>query len=110
MRLEQFFKLSEVEWDGESPIYSDLNDTYYRSLDEAECDLEGSQTLEDLQLLGCEPEFIRPLDESHCEDILPEDGELPQEVLDAMDEFNRKVEGIIISWYPSNKRIKLHSL
>mgnify|MGYP000935104589 CR=1 FL=1 len=107
MRLEQFLNLSEMEWDGESPIYSDINDTYYRDLDEAECDLEENQTLEDLQLLACKPEYIRPLDESYCEDILPEDGELPQEVLDAMNEFNQKVEGIIISWYPRMKRIKL---
>lgn len=107
MKTESFLKLTEVDWDGESPVYSDINDTYYNDLDHAECDLEENQTLEDLQLLACRPEYVRPLDESYCEDILPEDGELPKEILDAMDEFNRKVEGIIISWYATNNRIKL---
>lgn len=95
--------LPKVAWDRESPIYSHAKDAYYDGLEYAESDLEEGETLADLQLAPCKPCYVRPLDKSYCEDEMPDDDpwcELPQEVQQAMDDFNLAVQGIIISWTP----------
>ena len=76
MNTETFLKLPIVDWDEESPIYSDANNKFYNNILECEQDLDENQNL--LSLL-----------------------------LKAMDEFNKSVDGIIISWYPRNKRIRI---
>lgn len=109
MNTETFLKLPIVDWDEESPIYSDANNKFYNNILECEQDLDENQNLLSLRLMATSPQYIRPLDESYCDDIMPEDGyyELPDEILKAMDEFNKAVDGIIVSWYPRNKRIRI---
>lgn len=109
MNREVYLGLPLVEWDGESPIYSDVNDRFYRDLSEVESDLEEGQEFVDLQLMPTSPEYVRPLDSSYCEDELPDDGYgvLPVEVEQAMDAFNKAVEGIVISWSPCGRRLNV---
>lgn len=108
--IKMFSDLPEEEWDGDTPLYSDLNDTYYSDFDEAEGDLEEGQTLQDLKLMPCVPEYVPPLTIDYLEDILPDPPHdiIPKEVEDAMDAFNLAVDGIVISWFPKMARIKLH--
>lgn len=102
--------MPEAEWDGKAVLYSDLNDSYYPGLDEIEDyleDLNDGTTLEDLRLIICEPNFVRPLDIDYFSEELPEDGDLPTEVEDAMKDFNEAVKGIVLSWSPGRKRLSL---
>lgn len=100
MKPEQYESLPVMDWDGTSLLYSDVNDRFYNDLEEAESDLDEDQTLHDLQLLICKPEYVPELDSSYCELIMPDNDELPVEVLDAMDAFNKAVDGIVVSWSP----------
>lgn len=100
MKPEQYERLPVVVWDGNSPLHSDVNDRFYNDFEEAESDLDEDQTLHDLQLLICKPEYVPELDSSYCEHIIPDDGELPVEVLDAMNAFNKAIDGIVVSWSP----------
>lgn len=112
MNPKVFENLPEVDWDGKSPIYSDVNDVYYSDLCEAECSLEEGQTLADLQLMPCSPQYVSPLTIDYLEGLLPEapDDIIPKEIEDAMDVFNKAVEDIIISWYPYQGRISISDI
>lgn len=100
MKVESYERLPVMDWDGTSLLYSDVNDRFYNDLEEAESDLDEDQTLHDLQLLLCEPEYVPELDSSYCELIMPDNDELPVEVLDAMNAFNKAIDGIVVSWSP----------
>ena len=95
----------EASWDGKRMVYSEVTEEFYSSPDEAwemeECE-DG-----DLRLVLCDPQYVRPLERDYCEDELPEDGELPDEVVEAMDAFNAATHGTILSWYPGKYRLLL---
>lgn len=107
MNIDKFLALPEVPWDEETPLFSDITQRFYQELWEVEANLEEGQEINDLQLLATKPVFVRELDSSWCENDLEFDEEPPGEVLKAMDEFNKAVAGIIISYTPVQKRIKL---
>lgn len=92
--------MPHAEWDGEAMLYSEVRDQYYSTPDDAAEDLDENQTLDDLRLVICEPNYVRPLDSDYCCDELPEDGDLPPEVEAAMEAFNQAVAGIVLSWSP----------
>lgn len=101
---ETYAAMPSAAWDGKAMLYSQVMDTYYSSPDEAEDDLEDGQSLDDLQLVICEPNYAR-LDADHFERIVAEDGEgLPQIIQDAIDAFNRAVSGVVVSWSPGRTR------
>ena len=107
MKPEHYEELPVMDWDGTSLLYSDVNDRFYNNFEEAESDLDEDQTLHDLQLLLCKPEYVPELDSSHCEDVMPDNEELPVEVLDAMDAFNKAIDGIVVSWSPKMVRVRI---
>ena len=98
--IAQYESMPRAEWDGKAMIYSDARDRYYNSPDDAADDLEDGETMADLRLMICEPNYVRQIDQDFCYDELPEDGDIPDEVAAAIDEFNRAVSGIVLSWSP----------
>lgn len=103
--LARYEAMPGVEWDGEAMLYSQTHDDYYASQDDAEDTLEDGQTLADLRLVICEPNYVRQLEPDYCCDELPEDGDVPDEVVKAMEVFNRAVSGIVLSWSPGKTRL-----
>lgn len=99
----------KAQWDGVAMLYSELLDQYFNDVESAEDRLEDGQTLEDLMLMICEPNVVRPLDDDYCSDELPEDGDadVPDAVLDAMAAFNKAVAGIVLSWSPGKFALQL---
>lgn len=95
---ERWLAMPRVEYDGKAMLYSQANDKYYSDEDEAVCDLEKGENLNDLQLVICEPNYARQLDADDFD--LPEDGDLSQTIIAAMDEYNAKVKKEIVSWSP----------
>jgi hypothetical protein len=105
--LERYLAMPSAEWDGVSMIYSDTRDQYYASPDEAYDEIEEGGDLSELRLIICEPNYVRPLEGEYCCDEMSEDGDLPNAVEEAMDVFNKSVDGIILSWSPSKVALKV---
>ena len=94
----------EGEW-----LYSDARDKYYASCEDAADDLLDGETLADLRLIICEPNYVSPLEADYCVDEMPDDTDidLPAEVQDAMDAFNNAVKGIVLSWSPGKFALEI---
>ena len=98
---EDYAKMPQRAWDGEAPLYSDAMDRYYSSIEEAEDDMAPGQSLDDLRLIICEPVYAK-LSADYFSDEIAEDGDYPDELLDAVDEFNRRMATCILSWRPGD--------
>jgi len=111
---EKFLKLPFKEWDYETPVYSDRFDKYFfdeediidfiaESLEDAEEDEKSDY--KNLQLLLCRPNNYQELDSGYWEDILPEDGEIHDELQKAINALNEVVRKLpAASWTQSNIR------
>ena len=99
-----------AKWDGRSNIYSQLLDIYYDSPDIIDCQIPG-QTLADLQLVICVPNYVPLLDLDYGQDELPDDDdEPPPELASAINMFNESVKGLVLSWSPGPYRLDLTGL
>lgn len=101
--LARYQAMPRTEWDGKVMLYSETTDRFYSDLGEAEDHLDEMEercTLADLRLVICEPNYVRKLDPSDYADDLPEEGDLPDEVHNAIEQFNTAVDGIVLSWSP----------
>lgn len=99
--------MPRAEWDGNAMVYSEARDRYYNSPDDAADDLDDSETLADLRLVLCTPNYVRQLEPEFCCDDLPDDGDVPAEVEEAMAAFNEAVAGIVLSWSPGKLALAL---
>ena len=92
---DRYNAMPRKPWDG-NMVYSQARDRYYQDPGDAEDELEEGETLADLQLVLCEPNYGRKLDPDHFCDELPDDdeGELPDILYDAIDAFNAAVEKV----------------
>ena len=105
--IAKYEAMPRAEWDGKALLYSEARDQYYSTPDDAAEDLEEDQTLADLRLVICEPNYVRQLEPDYCCDDLPEDGDVPDDVAEAMEAFNEAVAGIVLSWSPGKKALAL---
>lgn len=60
-----------------------------------------------LMLLETEPEYPRELDGDFFYDQLPEDTELPEKVVKAIEKFNESVKGVVLGYRPTNRAIDM---
>lgn len=98
------------EWDGVAMLYSDSRDEYYSSPEDAEDSLDEGQTLADLNLLICKPEYARPIDSSNWQDQLPDDSDCaaPDWLEEAIKQFNAAISGQPpLSWYPGKTALRV---
>lgn len=96
-------------WDEVGGLYSEVADKYFWSWDEVKeyCD-EEDIPIEKLHLIICKPVYLSTLDVDYFKDALPEDGELPDEVIKAIESFNKVIkDSEPISWRPASKAVKL---
>lgn len=107
LEFERYCALPTAEWDGISMLYSDTNDKYYSHIGDAYDDAEEGQDLSELRLLICKPNYVRPLEGDYCCDDLADDMDVPTAVEEAMEEFNKAVAGIVLSWSPSSVALRL---
>lgn len=99
-----YISRASVEWDGESPIYSDALDKYYNSIDECLDELEDGQKLLDLRLLACEKAFYSEISIDRWDDEMPEDDDA-NELSKLIDEFNNKIRLIQAGYKITKYRI-----
>ena len=106
--LERFEVLPRADWDGKAMLYSEANDRYYATPDDAEDALEEGESLADLRLVICTPNYVRQIDpEYFCDDMPEDETEVPPEVEAAMEAFNEAVAGIVLSWSPGKVALAL---
>jgi hypothetical protein len=92
-------------WNEEGGLYSDSYDKYFWSWEEVDdyCEDEGIKE-EDLRLIICEPQYPRLIEEDYFCDEMAEDGELPDSIVKAMEDFNKVLkESEPLSWCPGKK-------
>jgi hypothetical protein len=103
---EAYAKRDRQEWDGVTPLYSEVLDKYSFSEDAYEiCDDRelSNETFEALRVMICVPQMPSQIDVDELyEDLLTEDGELPDDLADAFDELNEFIRQYKtpLSWYP----------
>lgn len=102
----RYAALPRAEWDGVCMLYSEVKDYYYSTPQDAIDALDDDESLSDLRLVLCEPNYATQLDADHYADDMTEDGDLPPEVADAMDAYNAAVKGIVLSWSPGKVALK----
>ena len=99
--------LPRAEWDGQAILYSEAHDRYYTSPGNATESLGAGETLADLRLTICTPNYASPVDPDYFADEMGDDGELPAEIQDAMEAFNQAADGIVLSWSPGQTALAL---
>lgn len=94
-------------WNGKGMLYSDFANKYFQDWDEVEGYCEDEElTMEKLRLIICEPQSLPLLAYDYGCDELPEDGELPDNVIKAIDDFNKVIKDTgAVSWIPGKKAV-----
>jgi len=118
-RDEKYNALPMVEWDEATPICTFDDDKFF--FDESslldwmgELKWEAEQRGEGLpcvQLVLCTPHRLGYIDEDQWADDLAEDGELPAEVQEKLDELNEAIKRApVVSWWAGATRIDVEKL
>ena len=100
---DRYRNAERIVWDCETPLYSQTHDQYFFNIDELidfiyEHDIEST---DDLELFICEPNYFRTIDYDWFSDDLPEDGDFPKELYDAIDAFNAVINKLApVSYSP----------
>ena len=110
--IKRYFEKPLAEWDGESPLYDEFSEQYFFNgegeiLDYCE---DNDIKQEDLRLLICEPQLPYQIDPRDIyEELIPEDGELPDEIITIFEELNKRIMTYKkpISWIPGKGRVSL---
>lgn len=102
-KMERYRAKEKKMWDGETPLFSEYANEYFYD-EEAVEDYARDEgiTLEEMRLLICKPCYLPEIDPcDYAYEQLPEDGELPQAALEAIDQFNNAISKIEnVSWVP----------
>lgn len=103
--IERYAALPKVGWDGETPLYSEAADEYFFDRQELEDKLYDEDiTAESLRLVICTPNYPSQIDYDHWCDDLPEDGELPDDIADAVTALNEVIKkSAPLSWSPGKQ-------
>lgn len=99
--LERWEKAEREPWDGNTPLYSDALDEYLFYKDPEELAEDEDLAVDDLRLYICSPQYGRSIDTDYFQDELPEDGEVPDVILEAMEKLNAAIKAAgPLSWIP----------
>lgn len=108
---EKFLSYPEIEWDHTTPLHLWGTDNFFFSEEDIYdyCDLHEVKS-ETLPLVTCKPCYaysIEPYD--IYQDILPEEGEVPEELETIFAELNKRLKECRnpISWEPDKFRVKV---
>lgn len=105
-RKARWEALPLIEWDGETPFVMDGGDEYFFCAEDFYdwCDIHELRPSE-VRLVVCVPCRYRQLDDDYWADDLSEDGELPDDVVQALDALNAALAKAGPSWRHGNQRI-----
>jgi len=103
--IKRYEAMPKEEWDGNGMLYSDSDDKYFSSWGEIEDYADDEEIgIDKLRLIICEPQHLPLISDDYGCDELAEDGELPDEVIQAIEDFNKVIETVgLVSWIPGKK-------
>ena len=102
--IKRYNAMPKEVWNGKGMLYSDATNKYFSGWDEVEDFLDDGETIESFRLIICEPQYLPLLAYDYGCDELPEDGELPDAVIVAIEEFNKVIREVgAVSWMPGKK-------
>lgn len=109
--IEKYSKLERRPWDGKSMIYSEVADHWFRDMDDLNdyCE-ENEVSPSALRLVLGKPLYFRELSAiDHCEGVLPEEGDVPEEIEEAFERLNEAIRayGKPLSYEPSKFALDL---
>lgn len=98
--IEKHKNAERIEWDRETPLYSQLLDDYIFS-EEDLIDLMNEFHPKELELFICDPIFLKEFKIDYWDDYLPEDGELPSEIIQSIEVLNSSIRKLgPVNWEP----------
>ena len=110
---KRYNELEKVEWDEKYPVVEFGGDRWFYSLEEIEdyC-VENNTTISTLMLIHSEPTELPTIDiDDFLSDVMSDDGEPPQDLIDAADLFNESIESAgTLSYGPTNKAVKFEEI
>lgn len=104
--IEKYDARPVAVWDGEVFLYSDAHDRYFQDIESlvdylGDFDVDEAPSIADLRLIICEPNYARQIESDQWSDDLPEDGELPSEIEEALRVLNEVIKRAPpLSWSP----------
>jgi len=109
---ESYSKLKRKKWDMKAPIYSETTRSYFFTLDDLQDYLEDAEcTMQSLQLVLCDPEYLPEIEEDYFCDSLSDDGELPLNVQKALADLNKVIqEEGPVSYLPGDYAVDISEL
>lgn len=108
---DRYNAMPRQSWDGNAMLYSDARDEYFFEIEYAEDSLGDGETLDDLRMVICVPNCVRHLDDDYFSDALPEDGELPECLRDAIAAFNAAIDNApVLSWIPGKYALDINTV
>lgn len=109
-RHERYLALPLVEWDGVTPLCTHDGDDYFFDLESIyeQCN-DWETSAANLDLVVCEPAYLREIDTEYWQDDLPEDGDLPEPIASALAALNKAIRDYKqpISWWAGKKRVSI---
>ena len=90
-RNEKFLSFPVGKWDGETPLCLFDDDKYFFGEDVLDF-LADEPEDEEFQICKCSPVYLHLIESDTWADDLPEDGELPDAVAEAMDALNEAIK------------------
>ena len=97
---KRYAEREQKEWDGETPLYSESHDRFLFYPDDVYDFIHDVEPLNQ-RLVICNPVHLSHVDSDHWCDELCEDGELPADVEEALDELNKLITASApVSWTP----------
>ena len=111
-RDEKFKSYELVDWDGKTPFAIFDSDEYFFDFDSfTDYVADNELSKNDLQLVLCEPNYMREVENDYWEDELPDgdDSYIPDDILSALKTLNDLIgyKKTILSWSQSDKRIEI---
>jgi len=107
--IARYNALPKEKWNEVGMLYSDARDKYFSDWGEIEdyCEDEGIEIAK-LRLVICEPDYLPLISDDYGCDELAEDGELPDSVIRAIEDFNKVIKAAgPVSWMPGKKSVIL---
>jgi len=98
-------------WDGHTPLYSEAASEYFYSQQDINDYSDYTENFNNrapgfLRLVICEPIYLHQLSEDYFCDDMPEDGALPSDVMDTIEDLNEIIsKQEPIGWKPGEYRV-----
>ena len=97
---EKFNAMEKQDWNGIDPLVIFDSDIYFFDADDLDnyC-AENDVKAHELRLVHCIPNMAREVESDYWEDALPEDGDIPKEMQEALDILNEAIrKAAPLSW------------